>query len=111
LYLPSVNWFVLDDEAGAAQRVFTFTHGDSGEEYICVGTPAPAAYDPAGWLRGQTIYFDVCRMTFPEDAPRGLYAVSVGLQDAVGDLLTAVDQNGQPLPAGRIPVGEITLTD
>lgn len=111
LYLPSVNWFVLDAEAGAVQRVFTFTHVDSGDEYTCEGTPAPAAYDPAGWLRGQTIYFDVCRMTFPEDAPRGSYAVSVGLQDAAGALLSGVDQNGQPFEAGRIPVGEITLTD
>jgi hypothetical protein len=105
-YLPSINWIVRDNGAGAALRTFYFTHADSGQVYPCVGSPY---FHPDRWRVGEQVFFDSCQMQFPPDAPPGRYTVGVALEDADAKRLSAVAPSGAALPNNIVPIGEITL--
>ncbi len=108
-YLPSLNWIVFDPVAEAAERVYTFTHEQTGTRYTCTGSVAPQVYDVRVWQHGQEVFFDVCTMKFPADAPPGVYRVAVGITSADQQYLAASGADGVPLPDGLIPVGEVEL--
>jgi hypothetical protein len=107
LYLPSVNWLTLDASPVPMRRAFRFSHEATGTEYTCVGSPSEAQIPVQSWAHGQYVYFDQCRMVFPPDAPRGAYAVSVGMQDSDGQLLPATTPDGEQ--ASWLPAGQISL--
>lgn len=105
LFQPSLNWIVEDVSPPAAARVYTFTHAASGRAFTCTQTDGPLS----DWVRATYRYFDRCVFTFPADAPRGPYTVSVALLDAAGAPLPASGPNGEPLADGQVPVGQVTL--
>ncbi len=107
VYLPSVNWLVLDESAAALTRVFRLTYAETGQVYTCAGSPSEAQMPVQSWARGTTAYFDQCQMQFPADAPAGRYIVGVGMETADGRLLPAVQPDGTPgewLSAGEVEV-------
>jgi len=89
LYLPSVNWLVLEASASPLTRLFRFVHTESGTEYGCSGSPSGGQIPISGWQRGETVYFDQCQMRFPVDAPPGDYRVYTGMQTLSGEMLPA----------------------
>ncbi|NDJ62455.1 MAG: hypothetical protein GYB67_15105 [Chloroflexi bacterium] len=111
VYLPSLNWLVLAESPRVDARFFVFTHQATQAAYTCTGAAGAEIYQPRLWQRGEAIYFDLCRMQFPTDAPLGVYTVSVGMEDTDGQRLPAGDPDGQPLADRLVPVGTLTLTD
>ncbi|MBL8155869.1 MAG: hypothetical protein JNM70_16930, partial [Anaerolineae bacterium] len=43
------------------------------------------------------------------DAPIGAYTLAVGVQDATGAMLPAVDAAGNPVTDGFVELGEVTV--
>ena len=107
VYLPSVNWLVLRASPTPLNRVFQFTHQDTGKTYTCVGSPSQGLIPIPSWKRGSTIYFDQCVMQFPADAPLGQYRVLVGMENQNAHLLPALQPDGEQtswLQAGQVEV-------
>ncbi len=107
VYLPSVNWLVLDASPVPLTRVFRLTHAETGQVYTCTGSPSEAQIPVQSWARGTTVYFDQCQMQFPADAPVGRYDVAVSMETEDGALLPAVPPDGTPgawLSAGQVEV-------
>ena len=106
--LPSTDWIVEAVSPEMADRVYTFTHEVTGQIFTCRKMDGLGV---AEWTRGAYRTADRCVFTFPADAPRGPYRVSVSLRDAAGTPLPATGPDGAPLPDGEVPLGQVTLTD
>ncbi len=102
---PSLNWIVEDVSPEAAGRVYTFTHEATGQTFTCTRMDGSLAQ----WTRGDYRYFDRCVFAFPEDAPRGMYALSVAIVDANGAALPATGPGGDALADGQVQIGQVTL--
>lgn len=103
--LPSVNWIIEDVSPDFASRVYSFTHVETGQSFTCTRMDG----DVSQWTRGTYRYFDRCVFTFPDDAPPGVYQVSVSLLDASGAPLPATGPDGEALADGQIPLGQLRL--
>jgi hypothetical protein len=105
----SVNWLVRDLPPNAALRAYQLRHVASGTTYTCEGTPRQQSYPFNRWTTGEYVYFDECVWLMPPDAPLGDYAVSIGVKDAEGALLPAVDANGQLTMDNWLPLATVTI--
>ncbi|MBK8031289.1 MAG: hypothetical protein IPK17_17720 [Chloroflexi bacterium] len=107
LYLPSVNWLVLEATDMPLRRIFEFIAQEGDTSYTCIGSPSEGTIPINSWRRGENVYFDQCQMIFPIDAPNGTYSVMVALQEENGAYLTAVQPDGTTgswLMAGQVTV-------
>ncbi len=105
----SVNWLARQVPAEAFLRVYRLTHTASRTSYTCASQPRQDTYPFARWTPGETIYFDDCPLTLPADAPTGAYMLAVGVQDAAGAMLPAVDAMGNVVADGFVEVGEVRV--
>lgn len=103
--LPSINWIIEAESPDFASRVYTFTHEASGQSFTCSRMDG----DVSQWTRATYRYFDRCVFTFPDDAPPGVYQVSVALLNAQGLPLTASGPDGEPLADRQVPLGSFRL--
>jgi len=103
--LPSINWIIEAESPDFAQRVYTFTHSDSGQSFTCSRMDG----DVSQWTRATYRYFDRCVFTFPADAPPGVYQVSVALLNADGTPLPATGPDGAALADGQVVLGSFRL--
>ena len=108
-YLPSVNWLVRSIPPDAKSRVYQLVNTISNTTLQCGGVPRQDTYPFAKWSPGETIYFDECVMLIKPDTPKGMYTVRVGVKDAAGKLLSAVDGSGAAIDSGFIPVGTLQI--
>ncbi len=108
-YVPSVNWLARELPTGAVNRVYLIVQADTETVYACAGAPRQETYPFNRWTQGETVFFDECVMTIPPDAPKGEYVVRVGIQNAAGEWLPAVDENGVPVESGTLPISTLTL--
>ena len=103
--LPSINWIIEAESPDFASRVYTFTHEASGQSFTCSRMDG----DVSQWTRAAYRYFDRCVFTFPDDAPPGVYQVSVALLNAEGTPLSATGPDGEPLADGQVLLGSFRL--
>jgi len=110
VYVPSVNWLVLNPPTNSVIRVYVLRHLDSGTEYQCVGRPHQGSTSFAQWEKGNIYYFDECAFSIPEHAPSGTYRLLVGTRGINGnDQLPAHDNTGRAIPDGLIPLGNVVI--
>ncbi len=105
----SVNWLARRLPPEAFLRIYRLTHTAGIVTYTCASQPRQDTYPFARWTPGETVYFDDCPLLLPAGAPTGMYTLAVGVQDAAGRMLPAVDPAGNSLADGFIELGEITV--
>lgn len=104
-YLPSANWIVTQTSPEVAERIFLFTHEETGEQYLCSASDSPVS----SWVLGEYKYFDRCTMVFPPEATPGNYAVSIVMVNAMGERVSATDVSGRPFPFNEVSLGIVTV--
>jgi hypothetical protein len=109
VFVPSVNWLVLEQPERAVTRVYVLEHQQSGQQLLCAGVPRQGSYPFADWSYAETVFFDECILPIPADAETGLYTLSVGVQDQNGEWLPTIDANGQD-SGGLIDVGTVEIS-
>jgi hypothetical protein len=105
-YQPSLNWIVRSVNLDAAAREFVFTHSETGTEYTCDRMDRGVQQ----WQTGEYVYFDRCPFSFPPDAPTGSYTIGVRMISGVGEVMPAVDPQGNVLADGILVVGAVNVT-
>lgn len=105
-YQPALNWIVLHKTPEAYGRRFVFTHTETGVTYTCEFIDRTMNV----WVSGEYVFSDRCVIVLPDDAPTGVYTISVIGLNAAGEPLPAVGAAGEPLPDNAVPVGQVAVT-
>ena len=108
VFVPSVNWLVLQQPTRAVTRVYVLEQQESGQQQVCASVPRQGSYPFEDWAYAEIVYFDECVLPIPADAETGSYRLLVGIQDQNGEWLPAVNADGQET-GGLLEVGTVEI--